>query len=122
MEKDTSKTFQDLIVWQKAHKVVLSVYSYCERFPKSQTYVLIPQFTRSAISIAANIAEGFKRHTKTEKLRFLNISQASLEETRYYLILSQDLGYGNIRSLMENLVEVSKLLHAYSKAIKLSNE
>ena len=121
MERDTSKTFQDIIAWQKAHQLVLSVYSYCDRFPKNQTYVLIPQFTRSAISVAANIAEGFKRRTKTEKLRFLNISQASLEETRYYLILSQDLGYGNMQSLMENLDEVSKLLYAYSKAIKISN-
>jgi four helix bundle protein len=115
-----AKTFEDLIVWKKAHQFVLSVYIYTSKFPKEEVYALTSQFRRAAISIAANIAEGFKKKGKKDKSRFLNISQGSLEECRYYLILSLDLNYGENRNLVEQLVEVSKLLEAYSSAILAS--
>jgi four helix bundle protein len=60
--------------------------------PKQETYGLSQQMRRSAVSIPANIAEGFRRRGKLDKVRFLNISEGSLEECRYYLILAQDLG------------------------------
>lgn len=88
-----AKTFQDLIVWQKAHEFVLKVYSFTKTFPKFERYGLTSQF-RGVVSIAANIAEGFKKKGKRDKVRFLNISQGSLEECRYYIILAEDLGYG----------------------------
>jgi four helix bundle protein len=116
-EKRGSKTFQDLIVWQKAHQFVLSAYRSTEVFPKQEMYGLTSQFRRAAVSIAANIAEGFRKTGKSDKCRYLNISQGSLEECRYYLILSRDLGYLDIHGLMSQLEEVSKLLGAYSKAI-----
>jgi four helix bundle protein len=72
---------------------------------------------RAAISIPANIAEGFRRRGKADKVRFLNIAEGSLEECRYYLILAQDLGYGDTRKLMAELEEVSRLLSRYSAAI-----
>ena len=72
---------------------------------------------RSAISIPANIAEGFKKKTMPDKVRYMNIAQASLEECRYYLILSKDLGYGDTLQLMSQLEEVSKLLEAYTASI-----
>jgi four helix bundle protein len=56
-----AKTFEDLIVWQKAHQFVLRVYSYTQSFPREEAYALTSQFRRAAISIAANIAEGFKK-------------------------------------------------------------
>ncbi len=112
-----AKTFKDLIVWQKAHEFVLDVYDYTKDFPKSELYGLTSQFRRAAISIAANIAEGFKKRGKKDKARFLNISQGSLEECRYYIILSQDLGYENQSELDKKLQDVSKLIDAYSKAI-----
>ena len=89
-----TRSFKDLIVWQKAHKFVLDVYNYTKAFPQDEIYGLTSQFRRAAVSIAANIAEGFKRTGKKEKLRFYNISQSSLEECRYYLILARDLNYG----------------------------
>ncbi len=110
-------TFQDLIVWQKAHEFVLDVYSFTKSFPKSELYGLSSQFRRAAISIASNIVEGFKKKGIRDKVRYLNISQGSLEECRYYIILSKDLGYGNKKSLDNKLQEVSKLLNAYSNAI-----
>jgi four helix bundle protein len=78
---------------------------------------LSSQFRRAAVSIAANIAEGFKKRGKADKLRFLNIAQGSLEESRYYLILVRDLDYGDVTELSVCLAEVSKLLEAYSQAI-----
>lgn len=116
-ERKPAKTFEDLIVWQKAHEFVLSVYKYTARFPKEEVYALTSQFKRSAISVAANIAEGFKKRGKKDKVKFLNISQGSLEECRYYLILSHDFGYGENNHLAVILTETSKLLEAYIAAI-----
>lgn len=112
-----ARTFEDLIVWQKAHKFVLGVYKVTSGFPKAEVYGLTSQFRRAAVSITANIAEGFKRKHKLEKLRFLNIAQSSLEECRYYIRLSNDLGYTAENSLFSQIVEVSKLLEGYSGAI-----
>src|SRR5208282_1763045 len=94
-----ARTFKDLVVWQKAHQFVLGVYQFTEKFPTSELFVLTSQFRRAAISIAANLAEGFKKRSEAEKLRFLGISQGSLEECRYYLILSEDLSYGPLRAI-----------------------
>lgn len=78
MEK--SKKFTDLIVWQKAHQFVLEVYKLTKNFPKEELFGLTSQFRRASISIPANIAEGFKRRGKNDKIRFLNISEGSLED------------------------------------------
>lgn len=117
MERDPAKSFQDLIVWQKAHQFVLSVYHFSESFPKKEMYGLTSQIRRAAVSIPANIAEGFKKRGLADKARFMNISQGSLEECRYYLILSRDLGYGDNEELISQIEEVSKLLGAYSNSI-----
>lgn len=117
MGRSPAKTFEDLIVWQKAHRFVLAVYRFSDAFPKSETYGLTSQLRRATISIAANIAEGFKKKGRVDKARFMNISQGSIEECRYYLILSRDLGYGNVGNLNSLLEEVSKLLHSYMSAI-----
>jgi len=115
--REPAKTFEDLVVWQRAHQFVLAVYRLSRNFPRSETYGLSSQFRRAAVSIAANIAEGFRKRGKADKVRFLNIAQGSLEESRYYLILARDLDYGDVSESMVVLVEVSKLLEAYSQAI-----
>ena len=112
-----AKSFEDLIVWQKAHQLVLSIYKSTKGFPKTALYGLVDQIRRSAVSIAANIAEGFRKRSKAEKSHYLNIAHGSLEETRYYLILSKDLGYCEITSMMSLSDEISKLLMAYRKKI-----
>ncbi len=117
MKRTPAKTFQDLIVWQKAHQFVLSIYRFTESFPKNEIYGLTAQLRRAAISIPANIAEGFKKKTKGDKARFMNIAQGSLEESRYYLILAKDLGYGDTLELTSQLEEVSKMLEAYFSSI-----
>ena len=114
------KTFEDLIVWQKSHEFVLGIYHLTRAFPKSEIYGLTSQLRRAAVSIPANIAEGFTRAGKADKLRFLNIAQGSLEECRYYLILTRDLDYGDIAAHRTQLAEVSKLLGSYSRTIAAS--
>lgn len=113
----SSKTFEDLLVWQKAHQWVLEVYRFSEPFPKRELFGLTSQLRRAAISIPANIAEGFKRTGKADKARFYNIAQGSIEECRYYLILGNDLGYGDTQMLKAGLEEVSRLLEAYMRAV-----
>lgn len=117
MDSPTS-SFQDLLVWKKAHAFVLGTYSFTQSFPKTETYGLVSQFRRAAVSVAANIAEGYKKKGKLDKLRFFNISQGSLEECQYYLILSRDLGYGETNVLMALLNEVSKMLDNYMFKIR----
>ncbi|MCP4683804.1 MAG: four helix bundle protein [Desulfobacterales bacterium] len=117
MKRAPAKSFQDLIVWQKAHQFVLSVYTYSESFPKNELYGLTSQLRRAAVSIPANIAEGFRKKTRPDKARYLNIAQGSLEECRYYLILSKDLNYGDNLMLKNQIEEVSKLLEAYLSSI-----
>jgi four helix bundle protein len=94
------------------------VYAYTQKFPKEEMYGLTSQFRRAAVSIAANIVEGYKKRGRADKVRYLNISQGSIEEGRYYLILSEDLGYGKAGDLYPQLVETSKLLEAYMASIQ----
>ena len=117
-ERCGAKAFQDLIVWCRAHQFVIEVYRYTSAFPNSETYGLASQMRRAAVSIPANIAEGFKRRGKADKVRFMNIAEASLEEARYYLLLAKDLQYGETDLAMKLIEEVSRLLHAYSNTIR----
>jgi four helix bundle protein len=112
-----ARTFQDLLVWQKAHRFVLAVYTLTAAFPKHETYGLCLQMRRAAVSIPANIAEGFRRRGKADKARFMNMAEGSIEECRYYLILAKDLGYSDTQGLAASLEEVSRLLGAYASAI-----
>jgi four helix bundle protein len=96
----TAKTFQDLEVWQKAHRLVLAIYKKSIHFPKDKMFGLTSQIKRAAVSVPANIAEGFKRSGKNDKTRFYNIAQSSLEEVKYHIILAIDLKYINSDELL----------------------
>ena len=112
--------FEELDTWKKAHEFVLKVYRITGEFPKTEIYGLSSQMRRAAYSIPANIAEGFKKRSKADKIRFLNISQGSLEETRYYLILSRDLGYATeaqITQMQAQIREVGMMLDSYMNRI-----
>lgn len=121
MIRTPSKTFTELIVWQKAHAFVLAAYKLTETFPKSETYGLSSQLRRAAVSIPANIAEGYKKRGPADKARFMNMAQGSLEEVHYYLILAHDLAYADTSALRTQLDEVSRLLEGYASAILASN-
>lgn len=116
-----TNNFEDLDVWKNAHQFVHTVYKLTNQFPKEELFGLTSQFRRAAISIPANIAEGYKKRGIKDKLRFYNISEGSGEECRYYLILSKDLGYislGDFEKYNSLLTSVSKQLSAYSNAIE----
>jgi len=119
-ERPAARSFRDLMVWRKAHEFVLAVYRLTDSFPDREKFGLSHQMRRAAVSIPANIAEGFGKRSRAEKARFLNIAEGSLEECRYYLILTDDLGYGETESLMGILEAVSRLLNAYARAILAS--
>lgn len=115
-----NRSFKDIIAWQKAYSLVLDVYRVTNKFPASEKFGLCSQFQRAAVSVIANIAEGYKKISKADKLRIMNIAQGSLEECKCYIILSKDLGYideSEHRSLGLKSEEASKVLNAYCKAI-----
>lgn len=116
----TSTSFKDILAWQKAHEFVIKVYKTTKTFPEWERYGLSSQFQRAAVSIPANIAEGYKRLGTADKLHFMNIAQASLEECRYYILLAKDIDYINAHTqevLDTSIEEVSRLLNGYCKGI-----
>jgi four helix bundle protein len=119
MEK--SKCFRELVVWQKAHQFVLDIYKLSNVFPKAEIFGLTSQLRRAAISIPANIAEGFARTGKNDKLRFYTISLGSLNEVSYYLLLCQDLNYSQTEELQIKADEIGKMLKSYSNSIQNSS-
>ena len=113
-----SRSFEDVAVWQKAHAWVLAVYRFTAKMPKHELFGLTAQLRRASVSVPANFAEGFKRQSRPDKLRFYNISQGSLEECRYYLRLAQDLGYGDVSKLLVELSEISQMLESYARKVR----
>jgi four helix bundle protein len=112
-------SWRDLVVWKKAHELALLVYKLTKDFPSDEKFGLSSQMRRAAVSIASNIVEGFKRRTVKDSVSFYNISDGSLEELRYQLLLSYDLGYiskTNYQSAEQLALDVSRLLYAWSKS------
>jgi len=108
------KSFEDLIVWKKAHELTLKIYKLTSNFPKQELFGLVSQIRRASVSVESNIAEGFSRNTIKERKQFYCISRGSLEEVKCQLIIAKDLEfisykeYLNLKELME---EVGKLLY-----------
>ena len=120
MEKAITYSFENVVAWQKAHNLVLLIYKVTRHFPEDEKFGLTSQFRRAAVSIEANIAEGYKKLSKADKLRFFNIAQGSLEECRDYHILSRDLDYlyaDEYEELHQCIEETSMFLNSYCKAI-----
>ncbi len=115
-----TRNFEDIIAWKNAHSLVILVYRITKSFPDFERFGLCSQFQRAAVSIPANIAEGYKKLSKADKLRFFNISQGSIEECRYYCILSRDLGYINEQvytQLLQKILDTSYMLNSYIKGV-----
>lgn len=114
------RTFRDLNVWQKAHILVLEVYKITKEFPKEERFGIVSQLRRSASSIPTNIVEGHKRKSRKEFLNFLNTADSSLEETKYHILLSKDLGYIKEKEFSElNKLcdEVGRMLYGFQKSL-----
>jgi four helix bundle protein len=106
--------WKDLIVWQRAHHLVIDIYSISASFPEAEKYNLTSQLRRAATSIPTNIVEGHDRSSTNEFLRFLYISRGSLEEVRYLILLAKDLMFFEdkvYQSLEKKCSEISILLN-----------
>ena len=117
-------SFKDIVAWQKAYEFVLMTYKVTANFPEFEQFGLSSQFQRPAVSIVANIAEGYKKLSKADKLRMLNIAQGSLEECRCYIMLSKDLGYiseETYNTMVYSIEGTSFYLNAYCKGIIENN-
>jgi four helix bundle protein len=119
VDRQPAKSFVDLVVWQKAHQFVLSVYQCTRAFPREELYGLTSQLRRAAVSVPANIAEGFCKRSLTDKARFFNIAEGSLSECRYYVLLANDLGYKPNSDAMTTMMdEIGRLLNAYATTLR----
>ena len=115
------KSFQELEVWQKAHHLALQTYRVTDSFPDKEKYGIVSQVRRSAASIPANIAEGFGRRSTKELLQFLANANGSLEETRYFLLLSRDLGYlakDKYVELEKDCTSVAQMIAALGRSLR----
>jgi four helix bundle protein len=110
------RSFKELKVWLKAHKLVLFIYKITKKFPEDEKFGLVSQMRRAAVSIASNIVEGFHRYSDKVSNNFYDIADGSIEELKYQLILSRDLKYlslGDYDFASGLSEEVSKMLHAW---------
>lgn len=117
----SKKFYETLIVWQEAHKLCMSIYKLLPELPKHERYALASQLQRSAYSIPMNIVEGNAKRSHKEKLRFMEIAEASLDELDYQLYLASDLQYITKRQLdayRKQLNKVAYLLQQFRKGIK----
>ena len=115
---ESKYSYKNLKFWQKSHEFVLLVYELTKKFPLDEKFGLTSQLRRAAVSIPANIAEGYRRTGEKDKLKFFNYSQTSLDECSYYLILAKDLNYVDSIEVAENkMIEASKLLNSYVRSM-----
>jgi four helix bundle protein len=119
------KSFRELEVWKRAHCAVLEIYRLTNPFPRSEQFGVVSQLRRAAYSIPANIAEGFGRRSTKELLQFLAVANGSLEELRYFLLLSRDLRYLSpldLEKLEKDLKAIAQMLEALSQSLRLRLE
>lgn len=114
-------TFTDLNAWQAGHNLVLGIYTATKNFPAAEQFALTSQIRRAIVSVTSNIAEGFTRQTKADKIHFYVMAHASLTEVQNQLIIAKDVGYlpdSTFDQLFSKSVEVHKLLTGLIKSIK----
>ena len=116
------KSFTELIAWQKGHELVLAIYKITGEFPTKETFSLVDQMRRAAISITSNIAEGFSRQGLKEKIQFYYMSLGSLTELQNQLLIARDVGYlskEKFQDLAQRTVEVGKVVNGLIKSLKV---
>lgn len=115
------QSFTDLTTWKKAYELTLKIYKATEKFPKEEMFGIISQLRRAAVSISSNIAEGFSRISKKEKIQFYYIALDSLTEVQNLLMLSRDFKYielNNYNELINLTNETGKLINGLIRSIK----
>ncbi|HLC16456.1 MAG TPA: four helix bundle protein [Thermodesulfovibrionia bacterium] len=116
-----SRSYRDLIVWQKSMDLVSKIYNFTQSFPKEEMYGITSQMRRAGISVPANIAEGQGRNSKGEFLQFLGIAQGSLAELETLILICQNLAYiqqNNAEELLNDCEEIGRLLAALKRSLR----
>lgn len=118
---NNQKGYRRLIVWQRADELAFQIYVITKKFPREELFSLVSQMRRAAISVPANIVEGYSRTSNKEKIQFYNIARSSLTELEYFLDFSFRLNYLS-RNQYDFLIklrnEAGKLLNGFIKSIK----
>ena len=112
------RTFTDLIIWQESHKLVLIIYRITKIFPREELFGLTSQMRRAAVSITSNIAEGFTRRNKKEKLQFYSIAKSSLTEIQSQLFIARDISYVSKKDFNDIYNRTSMIERIFSAFIK----
>ncbi len=115
------KDFYQLEAWQTTHTLVLQIYKLTRTFPKDELYGIVTQLRRAALSISANIAEGFERYHFNDKARFYLQARGSAGEVQNFFLVSRDLGYIDsaiCEKLMEDTRSVRKLINGLIRSIE----
>ena len=113
--------FDKLRVWQRSHKMVLTLYKATRAYPSEERFGLTSQLRRAALSVPTNIAEGSRKAAPKDYARFLNIAEGSLGETEYLVLLSRDLNYlpsESAASLLAEIKELASMLHSLRKTVQ----
>ncbi len=116
------QSFRKLMVWNKAHAVVLDVYAATRSFPGTERYGLQTQLRRSAASVATNLAEGCGRNSAASFASFVEIAFASASETEYQLLLAYDIGLlpdKTYLAVVQDVREVKRMLAALHKTLRV---
>ena len=116
------QSFRKLMVWNKAHAVVLDVYAATRSFPGIERYGLQTQLRRSAASVATNLAEGCGRNSAASFASFVEIAFASASETEYQLLLAYDIGLlpdKTYSAVVQDVREVKRMLAALHKTLRV---
>jgi four helix bundle protein len=114
-------TFTDLRVWKESHALVLLTYKSTKVFPKDELFGLTSQMRRTAVSVTSNIAEGFARLGRKEKIQFYSIARGSLVELENQFIIARDVGYiseDEWKIIAGQIVPVHQLLNAFIRSTR----
>jgi len=121
MGDKTAKGFRTLHAWQAAYELTRDIYAVTKKFPKEEIYAMTSQLQRAAVSVPANIAEGYERNHKKEYQQFLFIAKGSLGEIETYLMLARDLRYimqSEYDTIDEKRAKTARILIGLIKSLK----
>lgn len=116
-----TQSYHKLIIYQKSLDLLLLTYKLTRKLPKEEVYILLPQIRRAAISVIANIVEGYSKSSTKEFIRFLDISKGSLTEVELYFELCLKLNYftnEDYNQAQNLLIEVKKLIYSFQKSLR----
>jgi four helix bundle protein len=122
---EVKHNFKELIVWQKSRVLVKNLFILTKKYPNDESYEIVSQMRRAAVSIPSNIAEGSGRNSNKDFRRFLDIAVSSAYELETQLIISSDLGYiseDEFNNITKDIHEVQKMIYGFKKSLSITKK